>query len=217
MSAGKPSIFNTIDRRQHRNKRRLIGQAVNDKAMRDFEPTMKEQVDIFLGQLLQSAQSSTPVDMSDRCKRLGMDIVGFLSFGFALNMQTEPTYRFIIRGTNTGGYRSHCYMQFPALKELGIHYLLLILGLPQRLKYIKMLQHMISTRLSEEKHARNDLYSFVADHIDNSADGITTSELWSEALFFFPAGQCSASLMLAATSFCLYERPLTDLYEARRW
>lgn len=49
---------------------------------------------------------------------------------------------------------------------------------------------MINSRLSEEKHAKTDLYSFVVDHLDldNREDGLTTRELWSEALFFFPAG-----------------------------
>lgn len=32
-------------------KRRLIGQAINDKAMRDFEPTMMAQIDVFLEQI----------------------------------------------------------------------------------------------------------------------------------------------------------------------
>lgn len=31
-------------------------------------------------------------------------------------------------------------------------------------------------------------YSFVADHLDNTVDGVPANELWSEALFFFPAG-----------------------------
>ena len=47
---------------------------------------------------------------------------------------------------------------------------------------------MIRTRLSKEKHAKNDLYSFVIDRIENPDDGFTIAELWSEALSFFPAG-----------------------------
>lgn len=156
--------------------------------MRDFEPIMTAQIDIFLEQLQQASDTSTPVDMTERLKRLGMDIVGLLAFGFPLNMQTDPTYRFMTKGLSVGGYRAHCFMQCPPLRWLGFQYLLLLAGWSQRKKYIQMMQRMISTRLSEDKHVRHDLYSVVADHLDNATEGITTSQLWSEALFFFPAG-----------------------------
>lgn len=177
-------------------RRRLIGQSINEKATRDFEPTMTSQIDIFIGQIRAASQTATPVDMSERIKRLGMDVVGLLAFGFPLNMQTDPTYRFMNRGLNVGGYRAHCFMQFPFLQKSGIGHLLAFASRGQRTKYGKMMKRMISTRLSEDKHARHDLYSVVADHLDKPGDDITTSQLWSEALFFFPAGSYSPELLL---------------------
>lgn len=156
--------------------------------MRDFEPTMMEQVDVFLEQIREASKASTVVDMTGHLKRLGMDIVGLLAFGFPLNMQTDPTYRFMMKGLSVGGYRAHCFMQCPPLKRLGFQYLLLLAAWSQRKKYVQMMQRMIGTRLSEDKHVRHDLYSVVAEHLNDPADGITTSQLWSEALFFFPAG-----------------------------
>ncbi|KAK7750393.1 hypothetical protein SLS62_007692 [Diatrype stigma] len=213
---GKPNIFNVIDKQKHRVKRKCIGQAINDKAMRAFEPTMMEQVDIFIGQLLTSCQqqgtsTSTVVNMTDRCKRLGMNIVGLLAFGFDLKMQTDPTYLFVIRGLSLGGYQNNCFMQFPSLKKLRLHALLVVAGYSQRIKYLRMLQTMVSTRLAEEKHAKNDLYSFVIDHIDDTTDdSMKISELWSEALFFFPAGGDTTSTALSALFFYLSRNP--DVY-----
>lgn len=191
MTSGKPSIFNVLDKSQHRIKRKHIGQAVSDKAMRAFEPTMAEQVDIFIGQLTACSEMEVPTNMTERFKCLGMDIVGLLAFGFPLNMQTDPKYRFVIRGLNVGGYQNHCFMQYPVLKKLGLHKLLVLLGKKERQKYLAMLQLMIESRLAEEPHAKNDLYSSVFDHLGNTADGIPTSQLWSEALFLFPAGMHS--------------------------
>lgn len=188
-AAGNPSIFNTIDRRKHSTKRRLIGQAINDKAMRDFEPTMLEQIDLFLGQIQEASKTHSPMNMTDHFKRLGLDIVGLLAFGYPLNMQTDPTYRMMIKGLSFGGYRAHCFMQCPPLKNLGFQHLVDLAGRAERRQFVNMMQRMIRQRLAEDKHARHDLYSVVADHLDNNAaDGITTSQLWSEALFFFPAG-----------------------------
>lgn len=122
-AAGNPSIFNTLDRHQHSIKRRLVGQAVNEKAMREFEPTMTEQIDVFLGQIQEASKTSTPLDMTDHLKRLGMDIVGLLAFGFPLNLQTDPTYRFMTKGLSLGGYRAHAVSTYQEarLAKLATH------------------------------------------------------------------------------------------------
>lgn len=163
--------------------------------MRTFEPLMRQQIDVFLQGLYESAQASRPVDMTQACKRLGLDIVGHLAFGFALNTQTDPTYRFIIDGIAMGNYRANCFMQLPFLKNRVLDSILHLLSHPRRLGYLRALEHMISTRVSMDKHAKNDLYSHVADYIDaDGPDRILLSELWSEAVFFFPAGQSAVHL-----------------------
>ncbi|KAI2618438.1 cytochrome P450 [Hypoxylon sp. NC1633] len=198
IASGKPSVFSTLDKHTG-----LGARAINDKAMRAFEPTMIDQVDIFINQLLASSRGSNPVDMTDHCKRLGMDIVGLLAFGFPLNMQTQETNRFMLRGLAIGTYQNNCFMQFPLLKKLGLHNALLLLGYSQRMRYKRILQTMIKSRLLEGIHSRNDLYSFVVDHLDNSADGMTTTDLWGEALFFFPAGGDTTSTAISALFFYL--------------
>ncbi|GAW25553.1 putative benzoate 4-monooxygenase cytochrome P450 protein [Rosellinia necatrix] len=220
VASGKPNIFNAIDRQKHREKRRLIGQAINDKAMRSFEPTMLEQIDVFIERIQQASLSTSgvedlqPVNITDLTKRLGADIVGHLAFGYALNMQTEPTYRFILQGLAVGSYRNNSFMQFPMLKMLGLHNFVTILdGYASRMKYKAMLQNMITSRLSQDKHAKNDLYSFVVDHldIDGSKNGIMTTELWSEALFFFPAGGDTTTTTISALFF--YLAHYRDVYD----
>lgn len=148
---------------------------------------MTEQVDIFIEKLLASSQASQPVNMTDRCKRLGLDIVGFLAFGFGFNTQSDSTNRFVLRALGIGSYRNYCFMQFPLLKKLRIHNLLGVLGRSQRQKFMALLQRVIKLRVSEGKHAKNDLYSFLVDHINDDLD-FQTSDIWAEALFFFPAG-----------------------------
>ncbi|KAI0812084.1 cytochrome P450 [Xylaria sp. FL0064] len=211
ITSGKPSIFNALDRLVRRDKRRFIGQAINEKAMRSFEPTMLGEINIFIDQLLHAAQTSAPVNMTDVTKRLGADIVGHLAFGYALNMQTDPTYRFMLRGLAVGSYQNNSFMQFLMLKKLGLHNLLVLAGFSKRMKYKEMLQKMITSRLAQEKHAQSDLYSFVADHLDDPSNGVTTSELWSEALFFFPAGGDTTTTAISALFFYLSRNP--DVYE----
>lgn len=160
--------------------------------MRTFEPTMQKQIDIFLEILHKSCRTADvcPVDMTQCCKRLGLDIVGHLAFGFSLNTQTDPKYRFIIDGVAMGNYRCNCFMQLPLLKNRILDSVLHFLSRSQRLDYLRALQHMINTRLSIDKDAKTDLYSYVADYINaDGPDSILLGELWSEAVFFFPAGK----------------------------
>ena len=62
--------------------------------MRNFEPTISAQVGIFIKELL--ASSSVPVNMTERSKRIGYNIVGCLSFGCDLRLQTDEANRFLI-------------------------------------------------------------------------------------------------------------------------
>ena len=78
-------------------------------------------------------------------------------------------------------------MQCPQIKNVRLQTLLTLTSLKSRRKH-EDLEKIITSRLSQGKHAKNDLYSFVADHLDDPSVGVTTSELWSEAMLFFSAG-----------------------------
>ncbi|KAI5927344.1 cytochrome P450 [Camillea tinctor] len=48
---------------------------------------------------------------------------------------------------------------------------------------------MIQSHLSQDKKAKYDLYSLAADYYDiEGTEGLTSSELWTEAMFFLTAG-----------------------------
>ncbi|KAI1378053.1 cytochrome P450 [Hypoxylon crocopeplum] len=128
-------VFITLDKQAHRTKRKVMGQATNDKAMQGFESTMIEH--------------------------------------------------------------------FSLLKKLGLHSLLLLLGHPQRMRYKHILRSMTKSRPLQEKNSKTDLYSFVADHLGNAADGIMTTDLWGEALFSFPAGADTTTTVISVLFFYL--------------
>ncbi|KAI0173111.1 hypothetical protein GGR52DRAFT_541952 [Hypoxylon sp. FL1284] len=64
--APNPTLFDTMETDQHRLKRKILSQATSERWMRLFEPTMMEQVDIFLRELM--ASSLQPVNMMSRPK-----------------------------------------------------------------------------------------------------------------------------------------------------
>jgi cytochrome P450 len=184
------NLFNVIDKSLHRAKRRLIGQGINEKAMREFEPVMVSHIDTFVKELAMSCEKhNTLVDMTDRCRRLGLDVIGELGFGTNLKLQTEEKNRFMIDGLETSNFRINLYVQFPLLKRIGMELLLFPYIATSQMKYYKMLRELIVARRNEDKHARKDLYSFVIDLRDSeTGQGMRLRDIWTEAAFFMPAG-----------------------------
>ncbi|KAI1386173.1 cytochrome P450 [Hypoxylon trugodes] len=165
-----------------------------DRFMRRFEPTMVEQVDIFLEQLLIASRKSIPVDMTDRAKRLGMDIAGLLGFGYDLRLQTSDENYPILKAIGKSGFWAYVFFHCPSLRFWARPSTLLSAG------------SVIISRTSREKRAKRDLYSLVSDALDSEAGGVRQSDLWSDATFLGTNGD-TVKTMLAATFFYLSRNP----------
>ncbi|KAJ3568678.1 hypothetical protein NPX13_g6336 [Xylaria arbuscula] len=200
------NVFNTIDKHVHRVKRRHVSLILTDRSVRMFEPKVDEQVTIFLREILSTCQNAprAPINMSKRCKYLGLDIAGYLGFGYALNTQTDPTHRFLVNAMMIGSWRLNMYMQFPALRKLRLEILFYALAVLSGKSFLRVLSKMIQSRLSKETDAEHDLYAFMARTPETSeTDGVTAKEIWNEGIFFLPAAGDTTSTALCALFFSL--------------
>jgi cytochrome P450 len=170
----------------HRIKRKLVSTAVSERATRSFEPTLNTQVTIFVKELL--AASSGPINMTERTKRLGYDIVGHLSFGYDLRLQTDEANRFLINAIALGNFRSNLNMQFPFIHKAHLHDAVGRFFYPSWDQFTKLLGAMISTRIEHEKGAQQDFYSYVSDALAAESEEMRKLDLWTEAMFFVIAG-----------------------------
>lgn len=89
------NIFGTLNRDRHRQKRKAYGQVLSDRSLRAFEPTMNEDIEVFL-KLVLKAQGQA-VNMSPAFERLATDIAGQLAFGQPLHTQVEAKNRMFPR------------------------------------------------------------------------------------------------------------------------
>ena len=173
--------------------------------MRTFEPRMAEQIDIFLQLLLASSRSGSAVNMTERCQRLGMDIVGLLSFGYPFKTQTGEGFRFLPPVIDTMSWRISPYMQFPPLTHLDTF--VSLFGISQGIQFLNSVKTMIKTRMSQDKNAHHDLYSILADHIGKDQQGLYEGELWPEAMLFIMAGGSTTATAMSALFFYLARNP----------
>ncbi|KAH8197308.1 hypothetical protein TruAng_008512 [Truncatella angustata] len=199
LNDGVPFIFNSLDSNAHLRKRKIIGPALSERSMRLFEPTLAEQIDIFLKQLF--AAHSTPVNLTERCRRLAMDVVAQLAFGFPLDLQVNDEHYCVVSGFSIANFRINSYMNFPFLSRLGLD--ALFKRSPLRRKLRSVVQRMITTRLAQDAKGKNDFYSFVMEDLETKSADFQQSELFTESLFFISAGGDTVSTAMASLFFYL--------------
>ncbi|KAI0391355.1 cytochrome P450 [Xylariaceae sp. FL0594] len=200
-SPGVHNIFNEVDREKHRLKRKLVSPVVTERSMRLFEPTMTAQADIFLKSLL--AAAGGPVDLKERVQWLMFDIISFLSFGYAMNLQTSAANRFLPRAIYRDMFRFNVTMQLAWLPRFYLQFPLNLLFLPLRWGFVSLLLKMIRLRSVRDKDDSRDFYSFVTSDSEDPTRAIQPNDMWSEAIFFFIAGGDTTSTAISATLYYL--------------
>ncbi|KAI1120459.1 cytochrome P450 [Nemania abortiva] len=200
-----PTVFSARGRQLHRSRRQLIGQAISDRSMRTFEPTMLKQVDLWTRHIYNSTKMpSTAINMTERSRLLGFNLAGLLAFGYDLELQTREQNRFVLPKLEGGFFWSSVSVHWPLARKLLIG--IAALKALRRLKnqYLLLMEHIIATRTEQDKNAQHDLYSIVADELGSSEpSGIREGELWAEAMLFLPAAGDTTKTALAATFFYL--------------
>ncbi|KAF2273428.1 cytochrome P450 [Westerdykella ornata] len=212
------NLFNVLDKRLHRTKRRVIGQGINDKAMREFEPLMLSHIDTFVRSLVKSASSTNldatepkVVNMTPAIKSLTLDTITHLAFGSPLSLQTQPQrHPYFLRGLAIANYRTNMYIQFPVIKHFDyIERILYPFMWTSQKTFYRTLREMIGQRAMQGKvEGKKDLYEFVRDVKDpETGEGLGMADVWSEAAFLVPAGGDTTATALAATLHYLSHSP----------
>ncbi|KAI0140025.1 cytochrome P450 [Hypoxylon sp. NC0597] len=203
----KYNVFNSRDKTTHRIKRRLVGQALSDHSLRQFEPTLLEQIDRFLKVLLRASETSSPVNMTPATRHLGLDIIGQLGFGYDLKLQTDDEHRFLTKAIMFSNFRINLCMQFPLLTHLRLDVLASLVPNSIRARLLATVEKMITTRLAQPVDAKRDLLSFIAPKLETDLKDVQRSDLWPEAVFFFGAGGDTTGTALAGAFFYLSRNP----------
>lgn len=182
------NVFTALDNDVHRSKRGLIGQALTDRALKRFEPVMMDQINLYLGHIQDASRTATPVNMTETSRYLSLDIVGQLAFGYDLGVQKRDDNRYIMGAMYFGNYRGNIYHHLFFLSRLYVNKIFDYMFYQAREKYWRLVESMIQKRMGEDRHAKPDLYSFLADAMTADPDSLRGGALWMEALFFLAAG-----------------------------
>lgn len=188
---GIPNVFDTLDNRIHSRKRRAIGEVLSERSMRTFEPTMSDQIDIFLRELIRSSQQGNVIDMTPRCQRLAIDNICHLAFGYPVDSQTSDKNSLVVESMTLIMARISLCMNWPAVAAV-VNYIVFTLGKKQVDAFGDNMHNMIRARTAMDKKAKHDLFSTTFSipkgAATGSLEGLEEKEVWSEAGFFIIAG-----------------------------
>lgn len=145
-----------------------------------------------------ASSEDDPIDMSEQCKRLTLDVSGELGFGCSFELQTSTANRWMSGALAVSNWRINTYIQFPGIKYSGWETLLLPVLLPRVRRFHRMVSGMIKSRVGQEKHARPDLFSNISEYKDpETGVGLRHMDLWSESTFLIPAGRLGTLLRMS--------------------
>ncbi|KAI0439585.1 cytochrome P450 [Xylaria telfairii] len=146
--------------------------------------------------------------MSQRCKYLGLDVAVYLGFGYDLNIQTSNVHRYLVHAMTVDSWRMNLYMQWLPLRKLRMEMFFYLFAVIRGRSLLQTASKIIRARLSQSRHAKNDMYSYMAETLDSPEgnEKITLSTIRNEAIFF-PAGGDTIGMALSALFFYLAYNP----------
>lgn len=153
-----------------------------------------KEIDIFVKKFsnLQADQEgwSAPTDMTKCCRHIGYDIMGDLGFGQSFELQEKTENRFLMDAVVATSRKAAVYLHYPALAKLQLEKLLAQRTIWMREKYLKLMSHLVKSRLEVDKNLHHDLFSFLVEAKDpETGEGFTESELRAESRFLLIAGE----------------------------
>lgn len=207
---GQQNLLSTLDRQRRRQKRKVYGRLLSERALHAFEPKIHAETSVLLRQLQDAASTGTTVNMTPLCERLVTDVSGLLAFGHALETQTKNKNRFLPRAMMGRLALANIFVAWPTLSHLGMNKLIVWWNKAKFDAFRSLLTGIIRARVALPIDAKHDFYSVAAAEggkSDGDHDPEQTRELWGEATFLVPAGGMTTAGTLTAVFFYLSRHP----------
>ncbi|KAK3170695.1 hypothetical protein OEA41_002777 [Lepraria neglecta] len=188
----------TVNKVAHARKRRVIGQAFSESAIRSFEDHVLEHVETFVTHLgradvhtgkPQEKSWSPAVNIAKLCSYVSFDLMAELVFGNAFHMLELMDNRFIIDLIQVAAFRVGVCLQMPNLAVWNIDKIFTPRVRKLRDQYVGVSKRMAVDRMNMDSK-RQDLFSHILAAKDpQTGKGFSLDEIWGESTLLIVAGE----------------------------
>ncbi|KAF2156539.1 cytochrome P450 [Myriangium duriaei CBS 260.36] len=207
------SVFNVVDKNVHASKKRVIGHAFSDQAIRGMESHVIQVVREWATALNAAPGAdgwTSAINMSDWSAYLTLDIIGELVFGKSFGTVSSSENRYFI-GTLAQSVRvRNAIGQVPFLFKLNVDTLLMRDQKERRVKQIGFAFGALKKRLEAgfDPVGRKDILYYLQHGRDSeTGQGLPEAELKSETVLLLSAGFDTTTTALASLWYFLGHHP----------
>ncbi|KAI9798355.1 MAG: hypothetical protein M1835_000018 [Candelina submexicana] len=202
----RPTTVNTIDKRLHGRKRRVLSQALSDTVIKSLEPLMQTNINKFCSLLTSSPGAK---NLADWCDWLAGDTISDLSFGASFGL-LDGRNRYFPALVHGAAERILFAGVYPLFSKLHLETWIFRDTARNTSKYNAIVGELARQRMAiGTEGPRRDLFYFLLKAKDphDSGDGLSLEELWGETGSIVGAASETINLANAATLHYLSQNP----------
>ncbi|KAL5000186.1 cytochrome P450 [Aspergillus recurvatus] len=214
-----PSTVSSIDKEEHRFRRRILTQIFSETTLKGFEDEILEKVETFcalLGPGAPTAESAdvnkcTVKDLGKLTDYLAFDVISSLCFGKSFDMMKSSDLHYIIHIADQINRRNALCFAQPKIWRLRLEKFLLAPLLGPIRNFGSWFYKHSKERVKLGNHAqRKDFFHYLFNAEDlKTGRRMNGKELWVELLQLILAGSDTTAITISSTIFYLLHNPRT--------
>lgn len=208
----EPPSMIVADGADHTRFRRLLAHAFSNVALKDQEPLIQRQVDLFINGIKEEAAlQAGVVNFVKWFNFFTFDVIADLTFGQSFGCLTKKDERYVnmVNSMLQAGAQGRVKHMWPTLGTLGVLLGLQVVpmsALKMIPEFLKFARNAVQTRLDSQVD-RPDFISYILRYNGQEGKGMTHEEIDSNCVQFLIAGSETSATTLSGLIYLLALHP----------
>ncbi|KAG9238185.1 benzoate 4-monooxygenase cytochrome P450 [Amylocarpus encephaloides] len=209
-----PSVLTIRNKKEHSDRRRLIGEGLSDSAIRKYEPVILKHIDELVDVVAPNGEEereqkrgqtwSVSRNMAKLCNYLAFDIMSDVVFGMQYNLLSAPKYRFLPDAIAGSNIRTTVLLYLPGLVRGRLDKKLFPACIKARNAFLYFISKLLNERLQVKSPNHKDVFSaLMSENRKAGKEALGQQELGADSTTLVIAGSDTTSTAMSSVFFYL--------------